>query len=200
MDYAALARRIAHARTDVLIVASYMEDAVELRRALLRARVTLAVNIGGCSAYVIPEFGRRLGPAAVGVFSSDKTGDLLPPRALVPEAAQELLWARREFQRRYGHPLWEPGLSGFSGGIALLRWVLPAARDFSPPAVAESALRANLPLGSLPNGSGLLFGAPGTPQAGENLRAASVIWEWVAPYTRALVWPPALATHPILFP
>jgi branched-chain amino acid transport system substrate-binding protein len=200
VDYAALARRIAHARTDVLIVASYMEDAVELRRALLRARVPLAVNIGGCSAYVIPEFGRRLGPAAVGVFSSDKTGDLLPPRALVPEAAQELLWARREFQRRYGHPLWEPGLSGFSGGIALLRWVLPAARDFSPPAVAESALRANLPLGSLPNGSGLLFGAQGTPQAGENLRAASVIWEWVAPYTRALVWPPALATHPILFP
>lgn len=199
-DYAALARRIAEARTDVLLLASYMEDAVALRRALLRARVPLAVTIGGCSAYIIPEFGRRLGPAAVGLFSSDKTGDLLPTRALAPEAAQELLWARQQFQRRYGHPLWEPGLSGFSGGIALFREVLPHARDLAPTSVAAAAIRADLPDGALPNGSGLAFGPPGSPLAGENLRAASVIWEWVAPYTRALVWPPAFATHPIVFP
>ncbi len=199
-DPAALAARIAGARTDVLIVAAYMQDAVALREALLRARVPLAVNIGGCSAYIMPEFGRRLGTGAVGVFSSDKTGDLLPARALRPEAAQQLLWARREFQRRYGHPLWEPGLSGFAGGIALFQDVLPRAGDLSPSAVAAAARQVALPRGALPNGSGLAFGAPGSPLAGENLRAADVIWEWVAPYTRALVWPPELATHAIVFP
>jgi branched-chain amino acid transport system substrate-binding protein len=199
-DYAALASQIAAARTDVLIVAAYMENAVALRRAVLDARVPLAVNIGGCSAYIMPEFGRRMGTDAVGVFSSDKTGDLLPTRALSRPAAEQLVWARHEFQRRYGHPLWEPGLSGFSGGIALLQDVLPYARDTSPAAVAAAARQSLLPMGALPNGSGLAFGPEGSPQAGENLRAASVVWEWVAPNIRALVWPPAFATHTIVMP
>jgi len=199
-DYAALAAAIAAARTDVLIVAAYMENAVALREAVLRAHVPLAVNIGGCSAYIMPEFGERLGAGAVGVFSSDKTGDLLPLHALAPEAARQLRWARAEFQRRYGHPLWEPALSGFSGGLALLEDVLPAAGGLSAGDVAGAARRIALPPGALPNGSGLAFGADGSALAGENTRAASVIWEWVAPRTRALVWPPALATHPIVIP
>ena len=200
-DYPSLVARIARARTDVLIAAGYMEDAVGLRHALVAARVPLVVTIGGCSAFIMPEFGRRLGREATGVFASDKTGgDVLPTKALSAEAARQLVWARQEFQRRYGHPLWEPGLSGFSGGIALFQHVLPGARDLSAVAVASAIQRASLPLGALPNGSGLAFVPPGAAAAGENLRAASVIWEWVAPYTRALVWPPAFATHAIVFP
>jgi ABC-type branched-subunit amino acid transport system substrate-binding protein len=199
-DYAALTARIAAARTDVLIVGAYMENAVALRQEILKRHVPLAVNIGGCSAYIMPQFGRRLGAGAVGVFSSDKTGDLLPARALTPEAARALLWARSEFRTRYGHPLWEPALSGFAGGLALFGGVLPRARDLSPAGIAAAAQHAALPAGSLPNGAGLAFGAPGTPQAGENLRAASVIWEWIAPNTRALVWPPQFATHAVVLP
>ncbi|MGZ4109804.1 MAG: hypothetical protein ACXVP7_08985, partial [Actinomycetota bacterium] len=51
--------------------------------------------------------------------------------------------------------------------------------------------------GSLPNGSGLRFGAPGTPNAGDNLAAASVIWKWVSPGYAAVIWPPAFATQPM---
>jgi branched-chain amino acid transport system substrate-binding protein len=199
-DYAALTARIAAAHTDLLIVAAYMENAVALRRELIRGRVPLAVNIGGCSAYIMPEFGRLLGRDAVGVFSSDKTGDLLPAGALSPAAAQALLWARSEFERRYGHPLWEPGLSGFAGGLALFQDVLPRATDLSAAGIAAAARQVSLPAGTLPNGAGLAFGAPGTAEAGENLRAASVIWEWVAPNTRALVWPPRFATHAVVLP
>jgi len=198
-DFGDLAAQIASVHTDVLIVASYMEDAVAFRQSVVRAHVPLAVNIGGCSAYIMPEFGQRLGEAAVGVFSSDKTGgDSLPTSALSPEAAQQLQWARQEFVRRYDHPLWEPALSGFSGGIALFQHVLPRARDLSAPAIADAILGTTLPAGALPNGSGVEFEPPGSPLAGENLRAASVVWEWVAPYTRALVWPPAFATHAIV--
>ena len=39
--------------------------------------------------------------------------------------------------------------------------------------------------------------APGRPDAGANHAAAGVIWEWVAPKTRAVVWPPAFATHAV---
>jgi len=199
-DYRALAAEIARARTDVLVVAGYMEDAVALREAILSARVPLAVNIGGCSAYIMPEFGRRLGRDAVGIFSSDKAGDVLPTTALSPEAAEELRWARREFRSRYGHPLWEPALSGFSGGIALFEHVLPRAPDQSASTVAAAIRQTKLRPGGLPNGSGLKFGGPSSSLAGENLNATSVVWEWVAPYTRALVWPPAFATHAIVFP
>lgn len=200
-NYKGLVAEIARVQTDVLIAAGYMEDAVGLRQALISARVPLAVTIGGCSAFIMPEFGRRLGKEAVGVFASDKTGgDVLPTNALSPDAARQLVWARQEFSRKYGHPLWEPGLSGFSGGIALFQYVLPRASELSTAAVRATIRRVTLPVGALPNGSGLAFGQPGTPFAGENLRAASVIWEWVAPYTRALVWPPAFATHSIVVP
>jgi branched-chain amino acid transport system substrate-binding protein len=200
-NYGELVREIARTHTDVLVLAGYMDDAVALREAVIRARVPLVVNIGGCSAYIMPEFGKRLGWKAVGVFSSDKTGgDVLSADGLSSEAAQELRWARREFRRRYGHPLWEPGLSGFSGGIALFQQILPRARDLSAAAVASAIRARTLPFGSLPNGSGLAFGPPGSVLAGENLRAASVVWEWIAPDTRVLVWPPTFATHPIVFP
>jgi len=93
-----------------------------------------------------------------------------------------------------------PALAGFSGGLALFHYVLPRARNTSAAAVADAARGITLPLGALPNGSGLLFPPPGSPQAGANLRATSVIWEWIRVNTRAVVWPRAFATHPIVFP
>ncbi len=52
-------------------------------------------------------------------------------------------------------------------------------------------------MGGLPNGSGLRFGAVGTPDASDNLGAASVIWEWVGVNDRQITWPPRFATAPI---
>ena len=55
-----------------------------------------------------------------------------------------------------------------------------------------------LPEGTLANGGGLDLAPVGAIDAGANRRSAGVIWEWVAPRTRAVVWPPPLATHEIL--
>ncbi len=51
--------------------------------------------------------------------------------------------------------------------------------------------------GTLANGSGMDLIPPGQLDAGDNRAATSVIWEWVAPGRRAVVWPPAFATHPL---
>jgi hypothetical protein len=59
------------------------------------------------------------------------------------------------------------------------------------------ALETDLPMGSLPNGSGLRFGEPGTATAGDNIAAAAVIWEWMVPGEHMVVWPPELATHEV---
>ena len=88
-------------------------------------------------------------------------------------------------------------LAGFSAAWAFFTDVLPGAASLAPDDVAAAARAIDLPPGSLPNGSGLRFGAPGTPDAGDNLAAASVIWEWVAPGEAAVIWPPAFATQPM---
>src|SRR5205823_4121189 len=57
-----------------------------------------------------------------------------------------------------------------------------------------AALGADVPVGGLPNGSGLRFAPPGASDAGSNLLAQGVIWEWTRPDWRDVVWPRQFAT------
>src|SRR5262249_9198424 len=88
-------------------------------------------------------------------------------------------------------------LAGFSGAWALFHWVLPKASSTRPTDVADAARQVDLPVGELPNGSGLDFAPVGSSEAGTNLRAAMVIWEWTQVKHRQVVWPPAYATAPV---
>ena len=196
-NFTSLARRVRQAGVNVLVVGAYLDDGVALRRALVRERVALVANIGTSSSYCMPEFGRRLGADAVGVFASDKPdGDAVPARVLRPDAAAALRWAQRTYRGRFGSEMPAPALAGFAGGWALFHDVLPSAHDTSVSGIVDAARRANAPTGALPNGSGLAFGG-NRAGASENLRAASVIWEWVAPTRRAIVWPPGFASRDI---
>jgi hypothetical protein len=147
----------------------------------------------------MPAFGQQLGPDAVGLFASDKpdAGDV-PDGVLAPDGAGTLRWARQEYQARYHEEMSAPALSGFANAWALFHYVLPAAGSDDVPAVADAALAVRLPLGTLPNGSGVALAGPGEPDAGANRAAASVIWEWVGVGRRAVVWPPGFATHPVV--
>jgi branched-chain amino acid transport system substrate-binding protein len=197
-DYDTLARRIEAARPDVLFVSAYLDDGIALREALVRQRVPLVASIGTSSSYCMPEFGNALGPDAVGLFASDKpAAGALDPEGLRPAARALLSRANDAYRARWGEEMSPPALAGFSAAWALFDHVMPAARDVTPQAVATAARSIDLPAGSLPNGSGLRFGSPGSPGAGDNLAAASVIWEWVAPGEAAVVWPPAFATRPV---
>jgi branched-chain amino acid transport system substrate-binding protein len=198
LDADALVRRIAPSRPDVLFVAAYLDDGIALRRAMVRQRLPLVANIGTSSSYCMPAFGRTLGADAVGVYASDKLdSEYVDPSGLTPSGRAIYRRASEAYEERYGVEMSAAALAGFSSAWALLHEVLPSASDPTPASVAAAALRTRLPIGSLPNGSGLDFGAPGTTDAGSNLRAMSVIWEWVAPGERAVVWPPRFATNPV---
>lgn len=200
-DYADLARRIAASHPDVLFVSAYLDDGVALRQALVAAKTPLLVNIGTSSSYCMPAFGDRLGNDAVGLFASDKPdAAAVRPDALRPEARPLLAWAAKHYRDRYHEAMSAPALAGFSNALALVDHVLPAAAGTTPAAVATAALATKLAPGSLPNGGGLDLAPPGAPDAGENRAAASVIWEWVAPGQRAVVWPAAYATHAVTPP
>lgn len=197
-DFDAIASGIAESGADVLVVSAYLDDGVALREATIRRKVPLAASIGTSSSYCMPEFGRRLGAGAVGLFASDKPdGDVLDPSTLAPGAAAELRWARDEYRRRYDEPMSAPALSGFAAAWALFHHVLPKASASTPAAIAKAARSIALDRGALPNGAGLAFAPPGSAEAGDNLRAAGVIWEWVRPVTRAVVYPDTFATEPI---
>ncbi|HET6714504.1 MAG TPA: ABC transporter substrate-binding protein [Actinomycetota bacterium] len=202
VDYDALARRIDRSGADVLFVSAYLVDAVELRRALVRNDVDLLASIGTSSSYCMPEFGAALGDGAVGLFASDKpSGDAIDPSTLRPDGAALLERARTAYDERWGEEMSSAALAGFSAAWALFAEVMPTAIDASgtvaPDAIADAALEADLPMGSLPNGSGLRFGDPGTATAGDNVAAAAVIWEWMVPGEHMVVWPPELATHEV---
>ncbi len=197
LDAGALVDRIAAAKPDVLFVSGYIKDAIALRRALVAHRVPLLASIGTSSSYCMPAFGRTLGKNAVGLFASDKPDAWVMEGSGLSGDADALLYRADEAYRdRFGRGMSAAALTGFSSAWALLHHVLPAAAEPSPSAVAAAARAVDLPMGSLPNGSGLKFGAPGTPGAGDNLRAMSVIWEWVAPGKEVVVWPPEYASQP----
>ncbi len=198
LDPAAVVHRIADLHPNVLFVSAYLDDGIALRRETVREKLPLAVNIGTSSSYCLPGFGDALGAEAVGTFASDKPNStFLKASGLAPDARQLLTRAAADYRARYGADMSAPALSGFSSAWALFHDVMPAASAVTPPAVAAAALAVDLPTGSLPNGSGLRFAPPGSPDAGSNVAATSVIWEWVAPGRRAVVWPPRFAPSAI---
>jgi len=193
--YQALVRRMKEARPDVLFVAAYVRDGIALRRETVRQHLRLVTSISTSSRYCMPMFGNTLGAEAVGLFASDKPdADVINPGGLAPGARALLSRANGLYRARYGDDMSEAALAGFSGAWALFRFVMPNATQLTPSGVGQEAERVRLPPGSLPNGSGLAFGAAGTPDAGTNLDAVSVIEEWVGVGHRAVVWPAAYAT------
>lgn len=199
-DYGALADRIGASGAQVLVVSSYLDDAVALRREIVERGIALEANIGTSSSYCMLAFGKLLGSDAVGLFASDKPdGAAMDPSKLRPAGARALRWARGEYRRRHGSDMTAPALTGFSGALALFAHVLPAAGEPSASAVRRAAMAADVPRGELPDGAGLRF-APDEGGVVTNQRATTVIWEWVARERRAVVWPREAASHAVVAP
>ena len=102
-DPAAVVRRLAAARPDVVFVSAYVDDGVALRREMVRQHLKLVANIGSSSSYCMPEFGERLGQDAVGVFASDKPdAESINPTGLAPAAVALLRRANATYRARFG--------------------------------------------------------------------------------------------------
>jgi branched-chain amino acid transport system substrate-binding protein len=197
-DAARVVRKVTAGRPDVLFVVAYLEDGVALRREQVRQHLPLLASIGTSSSYCMPAFGAMLGRDALGLFASDKPDTHgINPHGLTIDGRALLERADGAYQAAYGESMSAAALAGFSGAWALFHHVLPAARSLSPADVAAAARAARVPRGGLPNGSGLAFGEAGGPDAGANLRAASVIWEWTRVNQRQVTWPPQFATASI---
>jgi len=198
VEMEAFVHRLARSHPDVVFASAYLDDAIRMRREMVRQGLDVMVGIGTSSSYCMPAFGSTLGKDAVGLFASDKpASNAINARGLTPDGRALLDRASAAYADRFGGPMSAAALAGFSGAWALLHDVLGSATEPTPAAVASAANGIDLPVGSLPNGSGLRFGGPGTVMAGANELAASVVWQWQSPGRNAVVWPPRYATSPI---
>jgi len=199
-DPYALAGRIADDKPDFLWDVSYIDDGVALWQAIQSRHVPIKAAVGTSSAFCMPEFGRRLGAQAVGVYAADKPDATISPAALSP-AGRKLLAAAVSSYERYNYAAMSiPAVAGFVGAWTLLHDVLPnISGAITPDSIRAAALRVDVPVGDSINGGGVRFGAGGTFDEGQNTRAAAVVGQWQAVQDMRVVYPSAYATaKPIL--
>lgn len=189
-----LVTSLEQARPDVVLVAAYLQDAIAFRRETLAQHLHVGAMIGTSSSFCMPQFGHILGRDAIGLFASDKPDIHISPRALLPSARRLSAAANALYRRTFGADMTGPAVAGFVSGWILLHNVLPAAHSLSPANIRRAALAVDVPYGSEVNGAGVKFAGPNQPDAGQNLRATSVVWQWQRPGHAAVVYPPAYAT------
>jgi hypothetical protein len=144
----------------------------------------------------MPDFQRRLGDQALGVYAADKPDEVAAAGALSVAGRALLAQAVARFAAdNHGQAMEIPGVAGFVGGWTLFHDVLPKAGDaVTSESVRKAALAVDVPYGEEINGAGVKFAQPGSADAGQNRRAAAVVGQWQAGGVMAIVYPSAYAT------
>jgi branched-chain amino acid transport system substrate-binding protein len=195
-DAAVIAARVAADHPDFLWDVSYLDDGVAIWQALVRQHVTVKAAVGTSSAFCMPDFSKRLGADAVGVYAADKPDADISDAALSPAGFALLQQARSNYARANGDSSMSiPAVAGFVGGWTLFHDVLSRmpGRPTSD-SIRTAALAVDVPVGDSINGGGVRFGDEGTLDEGQNTRAAAVVGQWQAIGVMKVVYPPAYAT------
>jgi branched-chain amino acid transport system substrate-binding protein len=197
-DWPAVLQQVRAVQPNILVLSSYIADGVDFRRAMLKDGLHVDAMIGSTMAQCVPDFGAMLGADAIGVFAADR-----PPQGFNPQALNDTgraLYARfaAAYRREFGSDPTEESLAGFSAAWTLFHYVMPRAHDLSAVSLAAAARGLDLPEGTLVNGAGIKF-ASSAGAMGQNIRAASVIWQWQGVRHSVTVYPPVFATGTIGF-
>jgi branched-chain amino acid transport system substrate-binding protein len=195
-DAPAIATRVAADHPDFLWDVSYLDDGVAIWQALLSQHVAVKAAVGTSSAFCMPEFGRRLGGGAVGVYAADKPDADISAAALSPAGLTLLNQARSVYARDNGGASMSiPAVAGFVGGWTLFHDVVGRmSGEVTSESIRAAALNVDVPVGDSINGGGVRFGAAGSLDEGQNTRAAAVVGQWQAVGLMNIVYPPAYAT------
>ncbi len=195
-DPAAIAGRVAAARADFLFDVSYIDDGIAIWDAIRQSGQSFRGVLGTSSAFCTPDFGRREGEGAVGVFAADKPDSTISPAAL--SSSGRALLAAAVAAYAAGHPgtsMTIPAVAGFVGGWALFHDVLPQISGaVTPPAIRTAAFKVDVPVGDAINGGGIKFSPASTFAQGQNLRAAAVVGQWQGVMKMRVVYPDGYAT------
>jgi branched-chain amino acid transport system substrate-binding protein len=188
--------QVAAAHPDFLWDVSYLDDGVAVWKTILAQHLPLRAAIGTSSAFCMPDFQKRLGVQAVGVYAADKPDQVIAPDALTPAARTLLAQAIARFGiDNRGQAMEIPGVAGFVGGWTLFRDVMArVAGPVTSASIREAAMKVDIPAGGEINGAGMRFAPAGSADAGQNQRAAAVVGQWQAGGVMKIVYPAAYAS------
>src|SRR5207249_4817401 len=168
---------------------SYLDDGVAIWKAVLKHHITLKGAIGTSSAFCMPAFNERLGPASIGVYAADKPDGDVGSAALSASGRELLARATAAYS---GGSMDIPAVAGFVGGWTLLHDVLPKVDgSVNAETIRLAALGVDVPVGDSVNGGGVKFAGVGALDEGQNTRAAAVVGQWQAVGVMKIVYPPA---------
>ncbi len=196
-DASAIAARLAAARPDYLWDVSYLEDGIDIWRAIAQRGVRLRGAVGTSSAFCMPEFGRRLGPLGNGVYAADKPDEEIKPEALATEGRALLMQARTAYAATTGgQEMSISAVAGFVGGWTLFHEVFPRLHGtVTAETIRDAALGVDVPEGAAINGGGVRFASDDAVEPGQNRRTAVVVSQWQQGRLKA-VYPAAYAEAP----
>jgi branched-chain amino acid transport system substrate-binding protein len=194
-----LVSRLKRVKPNVVLVAAYVPDAIAFRKETIRQHLRVGAMIGTSSSFCMLTFAKPLKWDAVGLFAADKPDWTVNSRALLPAARRLRTEANTLYLKAYKADMNGPAIAGFVGGWVLLHDVLPRARSLTRAAIRTAFLSLNLPYGSEINGAGVYFARPAAPDAGQNVRAVGVIWQWQTVDHAKIVAPPLFATGDVKY-
>lgn len=192
VDFGPIMAELERTQPNVLIAATYLQDGVAFREAIVETEVDLLAIVGKCAAFFTPEFAEMLDGKASGLFVSDKPQDV--GRQGLTDAADEIADRfEAAYRQRWGTAPNVDAYTGFAGAWLLLTEVLPQLESVEADAFEGAVAGVDLPTGALPNGAGARFATGDHEFSGQNLRALGVVWQWQGD-DAVLVHPPSFAT------
>jgi branched-chain amino acid transport system substrate-binding protein len=199
-DMTPIVQKLKDVAPDILIAISFPNDAILFQRKAKELDFNVAAFIGVSAGYSSPDLRDSIGDSVNGILVAD-----FPPKVNENVLTAETRKVAEEFYKRYEAKLKRPpaghATAGFSAIWALFTEVLPRAKTFEPDELRDIALKLDLPVGALVNGSGIKFTnfdwADDPKDAGQNLRASIGVWQWTRTGNEQ-VFPPSLATHEVM--
>ena len=194
-DSEIIATRLAEDHADFLFDVSYLDDGVNIWRAILRDHVAVKAAIGTSSAFCMPAFSAMLGAGSIGVYAADKPDEFISRAALSPAGLALLTQATTAYAAANGGAAMDiAAVAGFVGGWTLFHDVLAQVPGgATPDAIRAAALSVDVPVGDSINGGGVRFGVDGALDEGQNTRAAADISQWQAVGVMRVLYPAAYA-------
>lgn len=205
-DFSSLITKMRREAPDVVLHTGYGADITLFLRQARERGLRFKALIGQGAGYGnYPFLQSAMGDDSNYIFSIDSAAaQLIPTDKFTPEMQELVPEILRRYKELYGND--NPPLTfslGFNGGWVLFNDILPRALEatggvYDTAAVREAALATDIPNGGTVQGTGVKFAPLESDMAGQNLRAAPIVTQYLNGEIR-VVWPLDLAsTEPIM--
>jgi branched-chain amino acid transport system substrate-binding protein len=184
---------------DVIIATNYPEDGLLFWRQAKDLDLNVKAFIGTGACHSMPDWARTFGEEGNYIFNSDDPSVGVNPNALTEKIRAIRKEYEVRFNKKFGHPPITNATMGFESARILFEEVLPRAGSLDPEAIRKAALQLDIPKGGTMFGFGLKFAPPEHPDAGQNIRAHSVMDQWQE-QKLWVVHPQEFATKKLLLP